>query len=302
MRCRVFTLLSAVTLLLAACRAGSPPAATGGKLKVVATFSVIGDFAHCVGGEQIDLTTLVGPGADTHAFMPSPADGAALAQASVALENGLGFETWLDDLYHASGSQAARVVVTEGVEPLSAKPAPGEFDPHVWHSVAHAITMVHSIRDALVKADPANAQTYRAKAGAYIAELQALDAWVLEQVKTLPSDHRKLVTTHDTFGYFAQRYGFEVIGAVLPTSTEGASPSAQAIAALVETVRAAGIPAVFADNVTSNALLEQVAQEAGVAVIAVLFTDGLGPDGSEGDTYVRMVRHNVNAIVTALGG
>jgi ABC-type Zn uptake system ZnuABC Zn-binding protein ZnuA len=160
--------------------------------------------------------------------------------------------------------------------------------------------MVKNIRDALAKADPANAATYQANADAYLTQLQELDAWVFAQVKAVPEARRKLVTTHDTFGYFAARYGFEVVGTILPTSTEGASPSAKELAALIEAVKAQGVPAVFAENVSSNALLNQVAAEAGVKVVASLYTDALGPSGSEGETYEKMVRYNVTTIVNAL--
>jgi ABC-type Zn uptake system ZnuABC Zn-binding protein ZnuA len=295
--------LAVLSAWLAACQpAPAPTADVGGKLKVVAMFSVIGELVQNVGGDKVTLTTLVGPGQDTHTFEPSPADAKALAEAALVLENGLGFETWLDDLYTASGSRATRIVVTDGVETRTATEGEeaGETDPHVWHSVANVIEMVRNIRDALAKADSVNATTYQANADQYIAELEALDAWVFEQVKTLPAERRKLVTTHDTFGYFADRYGFEVVGTVLPSTTEGASPSAQELAALVEAVKAEAVPAVFAENVSSNALLNQVAAEAGVEVVASLYTDALGPPGSEGDTYLKMVRYNVTTIVAAL--
>jgi ABC-type Zn uptake system ZnuABC Zn-binding protein ZnuA len=295
--------LSLIGLLAAACGAVARPPTPGGKLQVVATFSVVGDLVRNVGGDKVELTALVGPGRDTHTFEPSPADAKALVGATVIFENGLGFEPWLDDLYTASGSRARRVAVTDGVEPRTATEGEeaGETDPHAWHSVANVIQMVKNIRDALASADPANATTYQANADQYIAELEVLDAWVFEQVKTLPADRRKLVTTHDTFGYFAERYGFEVVGTVLPTTTEGASPSAKDLAALVEAVKAQGVPAVFGENVSSNALLKQVADEAGVKFIDSLYTDALGPAGSDGDTYVKMMRYNVSTIATALG-
>jgi len=291
-----------VATLLAACSSALLPAASNGKLKVVATFSVIGDLAQNVGGEDIELTTLVRPGQDTHTYEPNPDNAKALAEAKVVLENGLGFETWLDNLYTASGSAARRVVVTTGITPRTATEGDetGQTDPHVWHSVANASVMTRNIRDALMQADPANADKYQANADQYLAELQSLDAWVFEEVQAVPEARRKLVTTHDTFGYFAERYGFQVLGSVLPTSTEGASPSAQQLAALVEAVKATGVPAVFAENVSSNVLLNQVAAEAGVKVIATLYTDALGPAGSDGDTYLKMMRANVSAIVTAL--
>jgi ABC-type Zn uptake system ZnuABC Zn-binding protein ZnuA len=276
---------------------------------VVATFSVIGDLVQNVGGEHVAVTVLAGPGVDTHTFEPTAADGAALANARLVFENGLDFETWLDDLYQASGTQAARVVVSAGIEPIEGEHGDepeegevhGEHDPHVWHSAANAIIMVRNIRDALIEADPARAADYRANAETYTAQLQELDDWIMMQVNGLPAERRKLVTTHDTFGYFAQRYGFEVVGTLLPTSTEGASPSAQDLAALVEAVKAAEVPAIFAENVTNNSLLDQVAREAGVQVVATLYTDALGPAGSAGGTYTGMMRSNVTAIVQALG-
>jgi ABC-type Zn uptake system ZnuABC Zn-binding protein ZnuA len=330
MLCKLGVLFMIVTAGLTACN-GAAPAPTAvpdstARLKVVATYSVLADLVRNVGGNQIELRTLVGPGADTHTFEPSPADGVAVSEAALLFENGLGFEVWLDDLYLSSDSSAKRVMVSEGIEPLEAPEGGhhdeeeqestetphaegtqaghehehGEFDPHLWHSVTNAIQMVKNIRAALANADPANAALYQSNADAYIVELQALDAWVFEQVKSVPEARRKLVTTHDTSGYFAARYGFEILGTVLPTSTEGASLSAQELAALVEAVRAAGVPAVFAENVSSNALLKQVATEAGVKVVAALYTDALGEPGSEGDTYLKMMRFNVTTIVGAL--
>jgi ABC-type Zn uptake system ZnuABC Zn-binding protein ZnuA len=172
----------------------------------------------------------------------------------------------------------------------------------VWHDVGNAIGMVETIRAALAAADPAHRTEYEANARAYTAQLNELDDWVIAQVATLPPERRKLVTTHDTLGYFAARYGFTVLGSVLPTSTEGASPSAQDVARLVEAVRAAGVPAIFAENVSNNSLINQVANEAGVKVAASLYTDALGPEGSGAETYLGMMRQNVTTIVTALGG
>jgi ABC-type Zn uptake system ZnuABC Zn-binding protein ZnuA len=300
-------LVASLALLLAAC--ASPATPTANKLKVVATFSILGDLAQNVGGDRIEIHTLVGPGLDTHTFEPGPADSTALADAALIFENGLEFEPWLDDLYSASGSSAERVMVSNGLEPLESgehgeEPGEsdhGEFDPHLWHSADNAVHMVKVIRDALARADAPNAAYYQANAEAYTAQLQGLDDWIFAQVKALPESRRRLVTTHDTFAYFADRYGFEIIGAVLPVSTEGVTPSAQELAALVDSVKAAGVPAVFAENVSSNTLLRQVADEAGVGVVASLYTDALGPPGSDGDTYLKMMRYNVATIVAELG-
>jgi ABC-type Zn uptake system ZnuABC Zn-binding protein ZnuA len=317
MRRLTFTLV--ISLLAGACRPAAP-ATPIGRLPVLATFSLLGDLVQSVGGEHVSVRVLAGPGVDTHTFAPTAADGVALANARLVFEIGLDFETWLDDLYLASGSHATRTVVTEGITVIEVEEshaagdhaaegeaagedehAHGTRDPHVWHSAANAILMARNIRDALIQADPANAAAYRANADAYTVQLQELDDWIIAQVSTLPPERRKLVTTHDTFAYFAQRYGFEVVGTLLPTSTEGASPSAQELAALVEAIRAAGVPAVFAESITSNSLLNQVATEAGVRVISTLYTDALGPPGSGAATYLEVMRHNVTAIVGALG-
>ncbi|MBI3242761.1 MAG: zinc ABC transporter substrate-binding protein [Chloroflexi bacterium] len=298
----VFSLLS---FLFAAC--GNPlgePAS--GKLNVIATYSILGDLAQNVGGDKVDARTLVGPDGDAHTFAPSPADGAALIGATVVFENGLEFEPWLDDLYASSDSKATRVVVTDGIEPRMTPEEPGhslgESDPHVWHSVANVIHMTRNIRDALAGADPANAATYAANAEAYIAKLQELDTWIFEQVKTLPEARRKLVTSHDTFGYFAERYGFEIVGAALESaSTETADPSASDLAALVDEIKAVGVPAIFAENVHNPKLMAQVAAEAGVTLAPQLYTDALGRPGSDGSTYLDMMRYNVITIVTELG-
>jgi ABC-type Zn uptake system ZnuABC Zn-binding protein ZnuA len=314
---RLTNLIFVIALVLAAC-APTPPATPAGTrpARVVATFSLIGDWARIVGGEHIALTVLAGPGVDTHTFSPTPADGKALANAEVIFENGIAFETWLDDLYAASESRAQRVSVTAGLSLHKAGDhtdddhaddnhaeasdhAHGDSDPHVWHDVANAIAIVENIRAALAQADPANAAAYAANAAAYTTELQTLDAWVLAQVATLPTERRQLVTPHDTFGYFAERYGFTVVGTVLPASTEGASPSAEELAQLIDAVKAAGVPAVFAETVSGESLIQQVAAEAGVSIVP-LYTDALGPAGSSGDTYLRLMRANVTAIVEAL--
>lgn len=356
------SLLFIILLFLTACTS-SNASTDDGSLQVVATYSILGDFVQQVGGNHITVTTLVGPGGDAHTFEPSPADSTKLAEADLIFENGLEFETWLDDLYTSSASEAERVVVTDGIEPLAMEEGHehdeehadeehtdeehadeehadeehadeehtdeehadeehadeehtdeehaheehahehGEFDPHVWHDVTLAIHMVEQVRDALVETDPDNAVAYQDNAEAYLDELAELDNWVKEQVATIPIAERKLVTTHDTFGYFAAQYGFEVVGtAVSSFTTEAADPSAAEMAELVEDIKAAGVPVIFAENIANPRLIEQIASEAGVTVAATLYTDALGEPGSDGDTYIKMVRYNVSTMVTALQG
>ena len=271
---------------------------------VVATFSVLADIVHRVGGDRIQVATLVGPDGDAHTFEPAPSHARVLGDADAIFEIGLGFEPWLDELYSAGASQAARVVVTRGLvssAPESQKASDGqiEVDPHVWHDVTLMIGVTERVRDGLVAVDRASADAYRDAAAAYVAELRELDRWVRERVATLPTDSRKLVTAHDTFSYFARQYGFEIVGVGLVT-TEASDPSAAQVAELIAAVRAARVPAIFAENVSNPELMERIATEAGVVLVPDLYTDALGEPGMPGETYLSMVRFNVDRIVTAL--
>jgi zinc/manganese transport system substrate-binding protein len=293
------------SLFLAACGGipGSGAPATGAKLNVVATFSILGDLVQSVAGDNIQLHTLVGPDGDTHTYEPIPADGVALARANVIFENGLGFETWLNKLYTASGSKAKRVVVTTGVTPgkIAIGDAAGETDPHAWQDVTYAMRMVNIIRDTLATQDPAHASAYQANAAAYLKQLQDLDGYIQQQANVIPAERRKLVTNHDALGYFARRYGFQVIGDVLGSvSTEASEPSAAEIAKLTDEIKSAGVPAIFTENIENSAVINQVAQEAGVKVGPPLYTDALGKPGTPGDSYLKMMRYNIDTIVAAL--
>ncbi|MCI0356476.1 MAG: zinc ABC transporter substrate-binding protein, partial [Acidobacteria bacterium] len=201
----ILPIILAVALIVTACQSAALPVSVG-RLRAAATHSILADLVRNVGGDQIELRTLVGPGRDAHTFEPSPADAVAVSEAALLFENGLEFETWLDDVYTSSGSQAKRVVVSEGIEPRETEEGGahegeeehaegeedqhGEHDPHLWPSVANAIQMVRNIRDALASADPANEGLYQSNADAYIAELQTLDAWIFEQVKAVPEERR----------------------------------------------------------------------------------------------------------------
>lgn len=301
-----------VVPLLAAVGCGPAPPAESGRPRVVTTFSVLGDFVREVGGDRAERVTLVGSDGDAHTYQPTPQDVAAVGRAAVVFENGAGFEAgWFDKVYAASGSKASRVVAVDGLKlvegnhhPFGEEAESGhtqEVDPHVWHEVTNAAHMVGKVRDGLAAADPANAAFYRANADAYLARLRDLDAWVVTAVATLPPDRRKLVTSHDTFGYFARRYGFTVAGTVLPSfSTEAADPSAAAFAGLAEKVRREKVPVVFCEASGNPKLVDRLAAAAGVRLAPPLYTDALGPAGSPGATYEGMMRHNVTTIVDAL--
>jgi ABC-type Zn uptake system ZnuABC Zn-binding protein ZnuA len=278
----------------------------------VASFSVLADLVKQVGGERVEVVTLVGPGQDAHTFEPAPTHGVALSRAALVFENGLGFEGWLDKLYAASGSKARRVVVTQGISAQKsghahsegageAAHAHGELDPHVWQDVRHAMHMVGVVRDALVHADPGGAGEYGANADRYLSELRALDGWIVEQVRAVPEARRTLVTNHESFGYFASRYGFALVGTAIPgVSTENAEPSAAELAKLIGRIKSTGTPVLFAENVSNPKVLDRIAREAGVKVAPTLYTDALGKPGDPVDTYAKMMRYNVTTIVTAL--
>jgi len=287
--------------VLAACGGGRAGGSENADIDAVATYSILGGLVENVGGDRVELTTLVGPNGDAHTFEPAPSDNAELAEADVIFENGLQFEPWLEDLYGSSGSEARRAVVTRAVDTRPVTTAEqSEPDPHVWHDVNNAIVMVVSIRDALSEADPENAEAYERNAEAYISELETLDADVQEQVDSIPGEGRILFTSHDTFGYFAGRYGFEVDTALASASTETGDPSAGETAELVEEIEASGVPAIFGENVSDPGVMEGIAAEAGVELAPPLYTDALGDSGSEGETYVRMVRYNVSTMSEAL--
>ena len=297
-------------------------------VRVVSTSSILDDLVRRVGGDRIASHVLVPPGGDSHAFAPTPADGAALVDAAVIFAIGLDFEPWLAGLVDSTGTGAAVVEVSTDVPLLTLAPPPGaapaddarpaapaaddeqaaaggigEFDPHIWHDVTNAIIMVENIRDALSAADPDYADTYRANAEAYIAELTALDSWVQEQINFLPADQRKLVTSHDSLGYFANRYGLSLVGTAFGSlSTEAGDPSAAQIAALVTAIQAEQVNAIFAENVSNPALMEAIAAEAGVALAPSLYTDALGEPGSGVETYVDLITFNTEQIVGALSG
>ncbi len=300
---------------------GSAGAQQGEHLRVVATFSILGDIVWNVAGDAVDLTVMVGPDGDAHTFEPNPDQIGALADADLIVENGAGFEPWLDDVYEASGSSATRVTVTEGLallafagnqhedghedEDHTAEDGHdhGDHDPHAWHDVANVIHEAGTIRDALSAADPANAATYAANADTYIAQLQTLDADIRAQVETIPPEERVLFTSHDSLAYFARAYGFSIAGSAFGSvSTEAADPSAGEIAALIDEIREAGVPAIFAENVENSDLMEQIADDAGVELAPTLFTDALSESDGPAATYIALMTYNIATIVTALGG
>jgi zinc/manganese transport system substrate-binding protein len=271
------------------------PVCAQDRLNVVASFSILGDFVRNVGGDRVSVTTLVGPNGDVHVYTPAPADAKKIADAKLVIINGLGLEGWLPRLVQSSGSKAAIVTATEGIAPLKIGAAP---DPHAWQSVVDAKIYVANIRDALVAADPPNAQGFHANAEAYLAKLDALDRDVRAAVAQIPQARRKVISTHDAFGYFAAAYGIAFI-APLGVSTES-EPSARDIAGIITQIRASKIPAVFLENISDPRLMQRISAETGVRIGGTLFSDSLSDEKGDVPTYIELVRHNIKALTSAL--
>jgi zinc/manganese transport system substrate-binding protein len=279
------------------------PAAAQDKVRVVATFSIIADFARNVGGDAVEVSELVGPDSDAHVYAPSPADAKRLADAKVVLMNGLGFEGWLERLVKASGTKAAVAVTTKGITPRRMQDdghghSHGRSDPHAWQSVANARVYVTNIRDALAAADPNRKATYDANAAAYLAKLDALEAEVKATVATIPAERRRIITTHDSFGYFAAAYGVSFI-APQGVSTE-AEVSARDLAKIIRQVKAQKIPAVFMENVTDPRLMKRIAEETGAKIGGRLYSDALSAADGPAASYLDMMRHNLKELRGAL--
>jgi zinc/manganese transport system substrate-binding protein len=312
---RILLLLAA----LAAIVATSPATAQDkiqDKIKVVATFSILGDLVQNVGGDRVEVTTLVGPDGDTHVFSPSPADAKKVAAARLVFVNGLGFEGWLNRLVRASKSKRTVVVVSQGVKTLRKDDDDdhdgkkkgragkkhhdhehGDVDPHAWQSVANAKVYVTNIRNALIKADPAGKDVYEANAKAYLAKLDALEQEVKAAIAKIPADRRKIITNHDAFGYFGAAYGIAFIS---PAGSTDADPSAKDVAKIITQIKEQKIPAVFLENISDPRLMQQIARETGAKIGGTLYSDALTDEKGQAPTYIDLIRHNTRSLNTAL--
>lgn len=317
----VLAALAALPLL------AGPAGAQEAKMPVVASFSILGDFVKQVGGDRVSVSTIVGPNGDAHVYQPTPADAKKLAAAKLVFVNGLGFEGWMERLTKASGTKAKIIVATAGIAPREMadeddhdhgkgkhahdhdhgkkggkKEAHGHdhggIDPHAWQSIANAKIYVANIRDALIAADPAGKDAYTANAAAYTAKLDALDAEVKAALGKIPADQRRIITSHDAFGYFGADYGLELI------SPEGVSTESEAsakdVARIIRQIKAEKIPAVFLENVTNPRLIERIAKETGAKIGGELYSDALSDDKGPASTYILMMQSNVRTLSSAL--
>jgi zinc/manganese transport system substrate-binding protein len=265
------------------------------RLNVVASFSILGDFVRNVGSDRVILTTLVGPNSDVHVYTPPPADARKVADARLVIINGLGLEGWLPRLVQSAGSKAAIVTATNGIAPLRIG---SDADPHAWQSVANARIYVANISAALSAADPAGEAAYRSNAQAFLAKLDALDHEVREGVAQIPPARRKVISTHDAFGYFASAYGIEFV-APMGVSTESEA-SARDIARIITEIRTRKIPAVFLENISDPRLIRRISAETGARIGGTLYSDSLTDEKGDAPTYIDMVRHNIKALTSAL--
>jgi ABC-type Zn uptake system ZnuABC Zn-binding protein ZnuA len=308
--------LATVMLLVAPLIPGQAVvAAPGANLNVVATTTFLADMAQNVAGSRITVHSLIPIGVDPHGFQPTPADIRAIADSNVLITNGFDLEGHnVEAMLLNAGGNRLLIEAAAGLTPRQTEDEDNhhqseahghdahehESDPHFWLDPNLAIKYVENIRDGLSQADPDGAAIYTANANAYIAQLRGLDAWISDQVNQIPAERRLLVTNHESFGYFADRYGFRVVGAIIPNVSTGASPSAKDLAALVEKIKGTGAPAIFLETGTNPQVADQVAREAGVKLEIGLYSHSVTGPGGPAPTYIDMIKYNTNAIVNAL--
>jgi zinc/manganese transport system substrate-binding protein len=299
---RPFPRILLLALLVLGC--GGRAFADAPKLKAVATFSILGDLVAQVGGDRVAVTTLVQPNADAHGYTPAPSDARTLAEAKIVVVNGLGLEGWIDRLIKASGTRAPVVVASAGIKPIEASDDDHGHghahhdDPHAWQNVANVKRYVTNIRDALVRVDPDNASTYADNAKIYLATLDGLDAEVRAAIAAIPSAQRRVITTHDAFGYFTAAYGLSFIAPQGVSTDSEASP--RDVARIIRQIRQEKVPAVFLENIADPRLMQQIARESGAAIGGKVFSDALSGPGGPAASYVMMMRNNVSAFIAAL--
>ncbi len=273
-----------------------------GKLKVVSSFSILGDVVKTVGGDFIDHKSIVGPNEDTHVYNPTPNDGRLISKADLIIINGLMFETWFKRMIDATGYKKDVAVASKNIEPhkmmapyFGGKPVP---DPHVWSNVRHVMTWVKNIREALIRNDPQHKKNYENNATLYLKELKELDIWIRQQFKTIPKKKCKVITAHDAFNYFEKAYGVTFLSPQGLSTTD--EPSAAEMVKLIIQIKKENIKTIFVENISNTHLIKQLASETGAKIGGVLYSDALSPKGEPGESYIKMMRHNVETIAQSL--
>jgi ABC-type Zn uptake system ZnuABC Zn-binding protein ZnuA len=284
--------LALAAVSLAACGGGDADGSANAPV-AVATTTQVADLARAVAGERSTIRQILQPNSDPHAYEPRPSDVKAAAGVGVVLRSGGDLDAWLDDVLRNAGSDAHVVTLIDAVAP---RRADGRVDPHWWQDPRNAIAAVRRIRDALIAADPGGRQAYTANAAAYVAKLRALDRAIASCMRAIPAAQRRLVTDHDALGYYADRYGIEVVGTVIPALSTQAQASAGAVARLVRTIRSQGVSTIFPESSVNPKLARAIARDAGATVGPALYADTLGPKGSAGETYIGALRFNTQAL------
>jgi len=294
--CRFIVILTIVGVTLSAC--GQPTSSSEAPV-VLASTTFLTDITRNIAGDRVKVESLLPIGADPHSYQPTPQDVAKIEQSKLLIINGAEYEHFLESLLENAGGERNIIEASSGLRLRTDAESEQGVDPHLWLDPNNVIIYVENIREGLTHFDPDGAAIYQSNADAYVAKLEALDAWIDEQVSQIPPERRLLVTNHEALGYFAERYGFTVIGAVVPSVSSDASTSAGQMAELIEQIKSSGTPAIFLDEVENPALAEQIADETGVKVVADLHLESL-TDGPPAATYIDMMKHNVTQIMNAL--
>jgi zinc/manganese transport system substrate-binding protein len=299
---RAIALIVIGSAALSACGPDASDSGAGTTLRVVATTTQIGDMARNVAGGEAAVTTILAPNADAHDFEPTPKDAEAVAAATIVLANGRDLDPWIDGVVAGSGTSAKPVIVTEGVPMVPGGEKSPDGDPHVWFDPRNAEAMVNRIAAAMSDSRPAKASAFRANADAYITEIRSLDAQLATRIAAIPRARRVIVTDHDAFGYLARRYDIRVLGAAIPSQATTAEPSAREISELIALIRREGVRVVFPEASVNAGLARRIAGESGARLGGALYSDSLGPAGSGADTYLSMMRTNIESMAAGMSG
>lgn len=302
-----------LTMLLSACQPAAGTAAgpqPAGELRVLAVETYLADMAQKIAGERLQIEVLMPLGVDPHSFEPTPQDIAKISKSQVLVINGAGFEEWLAETLTNAGGKQVVIEASQGLTSRQAREgeavmhakqdAHEEGDPHFWLAAQNAVRYVENIRDGLIQADPEGRELYTQNASVYINELNGLDTWIEEQVQAIPAEKRQIVTNHESFGYYADRYGFKIIGTVIPSVSSESAPSAQQLALLIDTIRQTGARVIFLETGANPQLAQQIGEETGVKVVTDLYTHSLSAADGPAPSYIEMMRYNTRTIVDAL--